>query len=52
MSNDELVSASVDSTVKMWDMNRNEDNLIKTLSGHTKDKNFVGLSATPDYITC
>lgn len=50
MSNDELVSASVDSTVKMW--NLRDMSLTRTFKGHANNKNFVGLSVTPDYIAC
>lgn len=50
MSNTELVSASVDSTVKLWDLKTMS--LSRTFTGHTNDKNFVGLSVTSDYIAC
>lgn len=50
MSNTELVSASVDSTVKLWDLRTMS--LAQTFAGHTNDKNFVGLSVTSDYIAC
>ena len=50
MSPTELVSASVDSTVKLWDLSTMS--LARTFTGHTNDKNFVGLSVTSDYIAC
>ncbi|CAN8063603.1 unnamed protein product [Agarophyton chilense] len=50
MSPTSLVSASVDSTVKLWDLN--SMTLERNFTGHTNDRNFVGLSVTPDYIAC
>lgn len=50
MSPTELVTASVDSTIKLWDLKTMS--LARTFSGHVNDKNFVGLSVTPDYIAC
>lgn len=50
MSPTELVSASVDSTIKLWDLNTMS--LARTFTGHMNDKNFVGLSVTSDYIAC
>lgn len=50
MLSKELVSASVDSTIKLWDLN--EMQLKRTFTGHVNDKNFVGLTVTDDYIAC
>lgn len=50
MSDTELVSASVDSTIKLW--NLNSMSLERTFTGHMNDKNFVGMSVTSDYIAC
>lgn len=50
MSPTELVSACVDSTIKLWDLENME--LERTFVGHVNDKNFVGLSVTNDYIAC
>ena len=50
MSPSQLVSASVDSTVKLW--NLGSMSLERTFTGHVNDKNFVGLSVTEDYIAC
>ncbi|XP_062232188.1 protein SUPPRESSOR OF PHYA-105 1-like isoform X2 [Phragmites australis] len=53
-----LVSASTDNTLKIWDLNRtnssglSSDSCSLTLSGHTNEKNFVGLSVHDGYITC
>jgi E3 ubiquitin-protein ligase RFWD2 len=49
MGADELVSASTDSELKCWQTN---GVCIRTYRGHTNDKNFVGLSVTPDFIAC
>lgn len=50
MSPTQLVSASVDSTIKLWDLSTMT--LERTFTGHVNDKNFVGLSVTEDYIAC
>lgn len=50
MSSSELVSASVDSKVKLWDLKTMS--LSRTFVGHRNDKNFVGLSVNRDYIAC
>ncbi|KAI0559959.1 E3 ubiquitin-protein ligase [Gracilaria domingensis] len=50
MSPTSLVSASVDSTIKLWDLETMK--LERNFTGHTNDRNFVGLSVTPDYIAC
>ncbi|PXF44200.1 E3 ubiquitin-protein ligase COP1 [Gracilariopsis chorda] len=50
MSPSSLVSASVDSTVKLWDLKTMS--LERNFTGHKNDRNFVGLSVTPDYIAC
>ncbi|KAI5020440.1 hypothetical protein ZWY2020_045328 [Hordeum vulgare] len=53
-----LISASTDNTLKIWDLNRTNPNGLSTnacsltLSGHTNEKNFVGLSVHDGYITC
>ncbi|KAB8100663.1 hypothetical protein EE612_031242, partial [Oryza sativa] len=53
-----LISASTDNTLKIWDLNRTNssglstDACSMTLSGHTNEKNFVGLSVHDGYITC
>eukprot|EP00241_Pyramimonas_parkeae_P003377 CAMPEP_0114262768 /NCGR_PEP_ID=MMETSP0058-20121206/22030_1 /TAXON_ID=36894 /ORGANISM="Pyramimonas parkeae, CCMP726" /LENGTH=760 /DNA_ID=CAMNT_0001378759 /DNA_START=115 /DNA_END=2397 /DNA_ORIENTATION=- len=50
MSGHELASASTDSTLRLWDVRGNR--LLRTLRGHTNEKNFVGLSVTRDFIAC
>ncbi|GAV71985.1 WD40 domain-containing protein/zf-C3HC4_2 domain-containing protein [Cephalotus follicularis] len=50
LSNNELASASTDSTLRLWDV---KDNLpVRTFRGHTNEKNFVGLSVNSEYIAC
>ncbi|KAI3789456.1 hypothetical protein L2E82_02252 [Cichorium intybus] len=50
LSNDELASASTDSTLRLWDVTRNIP--VRTLRGHTNEKNFVGLSVNNDFLAC
>ena len=49
-----LVSASTDNTLKLWDLStfksRNMDTPSITFTGHTNVKNFVGLSVCDGYI--
>ncbi|KAA8526553.1 hypothetical protein F0562_008244 [Nyssa sinensis] len=42
LSNNELASASTDSTLRLWDVRENF--LVRTFRGHTNQKNFVGLT--------
>ena len=52
---DELVSASTDNSLKLWNVKsqNSQDACVRTFSGHTNEKNFVGLSANSDgYIAC
>ncbi|CAI9776277.1 unnamed protein product [Fraxinus pennsylvanica] len=44
LSNNELASASTDSTLRLWDVKENL--LVRTFRGHTNEKNFVGLTVT------
>jgi len=46
----ELVSASTDSQIKLW--NTEQSSCLKSYKGHINDKNFVGLTANDDYIAC
>lgn len=50
LSADELISASTDSTLKLWSVAQNE--CKRNFTGHTNEKNFVGLSTCQDYIAC
>ncbi|TKY60701.1 SPA1-related 2 protein [Spatholobus suberectus] len=53
-----LVSASTDNTLKIWDLDKTSpvgpstSACSLTLSGHTNEKNFVGLSIADGYIAC
>lgn len=53
-----LVSASTDNTLKLWDLNKSSSTGLSsnacslTFSGHTNEKNFVGLSVFDGYIAC
>ncbi|KAL5484611.1 hypothetical protein EMCRGX_G021140 [Ephydatia muelleri] len=49
INNQELVSASTDSELKLWDINKG---IVRTYKGHVNEKNFVGLSVTPHFIAC
>ena len=45
-----IVSRSTDSELKSW--HTDSGVCIRTYRGHTNDKNFVGLTVTPDFIAC
>ncbi|KAI3803586.1 hypothetical protein L1987_31742 [Smallanthus sonchifolius] len=50
LSNDELASASTDSTLRLWDVKQCIP--VRTFRGHTNEKNFVGLSVNSDFLAC
>ncbi|KAG8059305.1 hypothetical protein GUJ93_ZPchr0002g24846 [Zizania palustris] len=50
LSNNELASASTDSTLRLWDVKENCP--VRTFRGHKNEKNFVGLSVNNEYIAC
>ncbi|KAI7898583.1 WD40-repeat-containing domain protein [Cokeromyces recurvatus] len=50
LNNQELVTASTDSTLKLW--NRESGECIRTFKGHMNVKNFVGLSTHNNWISC
>ncbi|GMH29760.1 hypothetical protein Nepgr_031603 [Nepenthes gracilis] len=58
LDSETLVSASTDSTIKLWDLNKSSSAGLSTnacsltLRGHTNEKNFVGLSVADGYIAC
>ncbi|KAJ8528380.1 hypothetical protein K7X08_022072 [Anisodus acutangulus] len=47
LSNNELASASTDSTLRLWDVKENLP--VRTL---TNEKNFVGLSVNNEFLSC
>ncbi|BBN06975.1 protein SPA1-related 3/4 [Marchantia polymorpha subsp. ruderalis] len=53
-----LVSASTDNTLKLWDLQKAsschgvDSSCSLTYTGHTNEKNFVGLSVADGYIAC
>jgi E3 ubiquitin-protein ligase RFWD2 len=50
MNGSEFISASTDSSLKLWSSTSPE--CIRTFVGHVNEKNFVGLSCNADYIAC
>ncbi|XP_020223296.1 protein SPA1-RELATED 2 isoform X2 [Cajanus cajan] len=58
LDSETLVSASTDNTLKIWNLNKTSPEgpstsaCSLTLSGHTNEKNFVGLSVADGYIAC
>eukprot|EP00741_Cyanophora_paradoxa_P005192 tig00000852_g5032.t1 len=68
LSPDSIVSASTDSTLKIWSLAGSQApsrspgagggagapvvDCARTLTGHANTKNFVGLSASADYVAC
>lgn len=46
----ELVSASTDSTLRLWDTKA--CTASRVFNGHNNEKNFVGLSVDSDFIAC
>ncbi|XP_010544795.1 PREDICTED: protein SUPPRESSOR OF PHYA-105 1-like [Tarenaya hassleriana] len=58
MDSDTVVSASTDSSVKLWNLNKTNSSGLSsgacslTFKGHTNQKNFVGLSVLDGYIAC
>lgn len=50
LNNDEVVSASTDSTLRLW--NARSLSPTRVFSGHANEKNFVGLSVDSEFIAC
>ena len=50
LNDHEVVSASTDSTLRLWNMNNQK--AARIYEGHVNAKNFVGLSADGDFIAC
>lgn len=49
-NSEEIVSASTDSQLKMW--NVNTPYCLRSFVGHVNEKNFVGLATDGDYVAC
>ena len=50
LNNEEIVSASTDSQLKLW--NTSKTPCIRSFKGHINEKNFVGLATDGDFIAC
>ena len=51
MDEDHVVSASTDSTLRVWDIRKeNEEPMV--MKGHVNEKNFVGLATNGEHIVC
>uniref|UniRef100_A0A4W3GY60 COP1 E3 ubiquitin ligase n=1 Tax=Callorhinchus milii TaxID=7868 RepID=A0A4W3GY60_CALMI len=50
VSGEEIVSASTDSQLKLWNVNK--PHCLRSFKGHINEKNFVGLASNGDYIAC
>lgn len=50
LNRDELISASTDSQLKLWDISKVQ--CKRSFVGHVNEKNFVGLSTDGDYVAC
>ncbi|XP_014217914.1 E3 ubiquitin-protein ligase RFWD2 [Copidosoma floridanum] len=50
LNDHEIVSASTDSQLKMW--NVNDPYCLRSFDDHVNEKNFVGLATDGDYIAC
>ncbi|PON44306.1 Coatomer alpha subunit [Parasponia andersonii] len=58
LDSETLISASTDNTLKLWDLKKSNSTgpsanaCSLTFTGHTNEKNFVGLSVVDGYIAC
>lgn len=50
LNSTDIVSASTDSQLKLW--NINQTHCERSFTGHVNEKNFVGLATDGDYVTC
>lgn len=50
INENELVSASTDSQLKLWSLTDNH--CLRSFRGHQNEKNFVGLATSGDFIAC
>lgn len=51
LNTDEIISASTDSQLKLWNVNQPPYSL-RSFVGHVNEKNFVGLATDGDYVAC
>ena len=51
LNTEEIVSASTDSNLKLWNVN-SPPYCLRSFNGHINDKNFVGLATDGDYLAC
>ena len=50
MGGTQVVSASTDSTLRLWNTQSLEP--VRVYTGHVNEKNFVGLGIDEDFIAC
>lgn len=50
LNRSELISASTDSSCKLWNVKKQEPGL--SYAGHVNERNFVGLSSSKDFFAC
>lgn len=50
VNNNEIVSASTDSQLKLWTLDKSY--CTRTFQGHSNEKNFIGLATDNGYIAC
>ncbi|KAK0085322.1 hypothetical protein PV325_005432 [Microctonus aethiopoides] len=50
INKEEIVSASTDSQLKVWNINK--PYCLRSFVGHVNEKNFVGLATDGDYVAC
>ncbi|XP_041950037.1 E3 ubiquitin-protein ligase COP1 isoform X1 [Alosa sapidissima] len=50
VNGEEIVSASTDSQLKLWNVNK--PYCLRSFKGHINEKNFVGLASNGDYVAC
>lgn len=51
LNNNEIISASTDSQLKLWNVNE-PPYCLRSFVGHVNEKNFVGLATDGDYVAC
>ncbi|XP_058055587.1 E3 ubiquitin-protein ligase COP1-like [Anopheles bellator] len=51
LNTDEIVSASTDGQLKLWNIN-SPPFCLRSFTGHINEKNFAGLATNSDYLAC